>query len=114
HLLCGDRIACEEVIRRVSRRVLAGALACLIESHVHILNGISNRALKSIEQALTLAPDLPVVNYTAGLQYMRLKQWKLAEERFRHAIALDPASRPAHDMLARLLHRSGKNSEAVE
>jgi len=112
--VCGDRDACRQTMQGMVREGAAGALACLIETHLEILDGNTDRAIAAIQQAELLGPELPIVNYAAAIMYLRLSAWDIAEKRLRRAIVLDPAFQAAHDLLSQLLFKRGDSAQAAD
>jgi tetratricopeptide (TPR) repeat protein len=114
HLLCGDRVACREVLGGIARNGAAGDVASLMEAWVAMLEGDLVEAQSALKRAGPALAGIPAANYAAGVIHLRLSGWGEGEKFLRRAIALDPTYEPAHQLLARLLTHRGDSEQAAE
>ena len=58
-------------------------------------------------------PQTPGLWVRIGFAQMRLRRWRQAERAFHHALAVDPQTALAHQGLARIYLRLGRNEDAA-
>jgi len=81
-------------------------------SKVLRIQGEHDEALRLVESGLERHPDSAQLHYAYGLGLMHSREDDSAEREFREALALNPDLRVAHEHLAHLLARAGRDDEA--
>jgi tetratricopeptide (TPR) repeat protein len=74
--------------------------------------GHDSQALEYLKRANRLAPDHPVTHTRLGQLYLKLKEWKEAEEAFQNAIQTNPFIPEVHRDFAVLYEMLGKRDAA--
>jgi tetratricopeptide (TPR) repeat protein len=75
--------------------------------------GNTESALKKIQRAVTLNPDLPEIYTSLGAAFAGNGQLNMAEDAARQALSIDPYDAAAYDLSGRFLAANGKTSEAL-
>jgi predicted AlkP superfamily phosphohydrolase/phosphomutase len=114
HLLCGDTDSCRATASTLPKDGLSAIFSGLLFAHLELAEHRIAPALEALESAERAGAGVPVVNYAAGLLYIRLRHWEKAEQRLKHAVELDPTFQAAQNTLAALLAVRGKGDEAAE
>ena len=73
-----------------------------------------DQAIKVLERAVQLSPDLYEAHYNLGLMYFRTQREKEAEEHLTRAAALHPYSFEASSLSGVILSQVGKTDEAIQ
>lgn len=84
------------------------------EAVASLKSGKTERALELLVQVSNDAPDKPRVFTNLGLAYFKLKQYDLAEQAFKQAIARDNDDAVAHNHLGVLKRQQGDFIDALE
>ena len=83
-------------------------------AHAYIAKDARDLALEMLEQAVSLAPDNPILYRDLGLLAVDNGQDELAEQFWMEALMLRPDDGYLHDLLAALYQRRGDFKRAVE
>jgi tetratricopeptide (TPR) repeat protein len=76
--------------------------------------GHHEQAMEALKNAEELKQAVVEPHYQLGLLYMKLQQWKEAQDEFEWVLTLDPSNAPTYFQLSRTYQRLGKNDKAQQ
>ena len=74
----------------------------------------SSRRLEALKVPRKLGPTVVEPHYQLGLLYMKMQQWKGAQEEFEQVLKLDPRNAATYYQLSRTYQRLGDTAKAQE
>jgi Flp pilus assembly protein TadD len=77
-------------------------------------NRLRKKAIRSAEQAISLAPENPYAHYVMGRVLLDDGRLRAAEQAFHHVLSLDPSHTAALSALSETLALTGRPSDAAE
>lgn len=75
--------------------------------------GDYDRAIQTLQQALTINPNLPKAHFNEGMAYLHWQHWSEAAKEFQAELAVDPGSPDAEYHLGFVCMQQGNNAEAL-
>jgi tetratricopeptide (TPR) repeat protein len=109
--LNGHQTESEAVLKQLPADKITEAQYHVILGDAHRFRSRGPEAVAEYEEALSLAPDLPEVNYRLGVLQSELHNYAKAAERFRRELQINPASADANYSLGAYSLSYDKDSE---